>query len=574
MLLPDLTPWVSQARGFVYDWDIQGSEIRLTTAMANVGDGRLELRGGAINGDTQQVYQRIYQDDGSFSDVLAGAFIYHSAHGHIHFEDFAEYRLREVLPDGGVGDVLTAGEKVSFCLLDVERYDGSGAASPHFLNCGQVQGISVGWADVYDRGLPGQSIDITGIADGQYWLEVVVDPLNQLLESDETNNSARILIDLQRPSGGGEIAADAFESNNDFANASILAPPEDHTYRDLSIHGSGNNDFFRVTASATGRLSFSLSFLHAAGDIDLEIYNSARTLLGRSQSVSNSEQISVDATVGEFYYVRVYGYSGAVNSNYTLIVDQADHHEGPRLPTTGNDDLVGTNNADRINLLAGDDTYQGLDGSDVISGNAGNDQLDGGAGADRMIGGAGNDSFIVDNTRDRVIERANQGLDTVLSSVTKNLAANVENLELTGMASINGSGNGLANAITGNSGSNILNGMTGHDFMTGGDGADQFAFTTRLNSATNVDTITDFEAGVDKIILENAIFKKVGAAGMLTADAFFVGAAANDTSDRIIYDDTTGKLYYDSNGAAAGGQVQFAVLDPGLTLQYTDIWIV
>ena len=102
-----------------------------------------------------------------------------------------------MLPDGGVGDIVAAGDKVSFCLLDVERYNTSGPGSPHYLNCGQIQGISVGWADVYDRGLEGQSIEITNVPNGNYWLEVVVDPDNHIIESNENNNVTRIQIALQ-----------------------------------------------------------------------------------------------------------------------------------------------------------------------------------------------------------------------------------------------------------------------------------------------------------------------------------------------------------------------------------------
>lgn len=582
MLLPDLTPWASQDQGFVYDWTVQANLLRLTSAVANVGEGRLELRGGAVHGDQQDVVQRIYQSDGSYNDVLAGSFIYHAEHGHIHFENFAAYRLREVSPDGGVGDIVASGEKVSFCLLDVERYGSTGPSSPHFLTCGQVQGISVGWADVYDRGLPGQSIDITGVADGQYWLEVVVDPYNLIQEADETNNTTRIQINLQRPVGGGPIAADAFEANNSFANASILAPPEDHTYQGLSIHQSGDDDYFRITASSTGELAFSLQFQNANGDIDLEIYDAARTLVGRSQSVSNTERVAVNATAGEYYYVRAYGYDGAVNANYTLVVDQPSHHDDDdddhpplsSVPSPGDDFVIGTERADRVSLLAGNDTYQGLGGNDTIYGNDGNDRLDGGTGADRMIGGRGDDTYVVDNKRDTVSESKNQGLDTVLSSITYTLGSNVENLELTGTALINATGNSLANVLIGNSSANTLNGKTGNDILTGGDGADRFVFNSKLNATTNIDTITDFELGLDKIVLENAIFRKVGGAGALSIDAFFIGAAAGDASDRIIYDNLNGKLYYDSNGSGAGGLMQFALLDPGLTLQATDFLII
>lgn len=322
-LLPDLTPWASQSRGFMYDWTVQGNELRLTTSMANVGTGRLELRGGAVHGNTQDVYQRIYEPNGTYSDVLAGSFLYHPGHGHIHFNGFAQYRLREVTPGGGVGNIIASGAKVSFCLLDVERYNTSGPSTPQFLNCGQVQGISPGWADVYDRGLPDQSINITGVPNGTYWLEVVVDPDNLLIEADDTNNVQRIQITLNRGTGGGgENPADAFEPNNSFAAASILAPPEDHTYSGLSVNTGSDNDYYRVTASASGTLTFRLAFQNAQGDIDMEVLSASQAVLGRSQSTGNSEQVSVPAVAGQYYYVRVYGYRGATNPTYTLTVDQ------------------------------------------------------------------------------------------------------------------------------------------------------------------------------------------------------------------------------------------------------------
>jgi hypothetical protein len=60
-------------------------------------------------------------------------------------------------------------------------------------------GISVGWADVYARNLSGQWIDVTGLADGQYWLESEIDPFNLLDETDDTNNITRVLVDLVVP---------------------------------------------------------------------------------------------------------------------------------------------------------------------------------------------------------------------------------------------------------------------------------------------------------------------------------------------------------------------------------------
>jgi Ca2+-binding RTX toxin-like protein len=109
-----------------------------------------------------------------------------------------------------------------------------------------------------------------------------------------------------------------------------------------------------------------------------------------------------------------------------------------------------------------------------ITGNAGSNVLDGGAGADNLAGGKGNDTYVVDDANDIVIEAADEGIDTVRASVSHTLAANAENLVLTGAGDIDGAGNALANTITGNAGSNLLDGGTGADQLTGGGGSDTY----------------------------------------------------------------------------------------------------
>lgn len=122
--------------------------------------------------------------------------------------------------------------------------------------------------------------------------------------------------------------------------------------------------------------------------------------------------------------------------------------------TEGPDSLVGTIGPDRLVGLAGDDHLLGL---------AGNDLLDGGVGADQLIGNLGDDTYSVDDRGDVVTESSNEGIDTVQSSVTHTLDADVENLTLIGSAAIHGTGNGLDNVLIGNSGANVLMGGLGND---------------------------------------------------------------------------------------------------------------
>ncbi|WP_273703716.1 calcium-binding protein [Candidatus Accumulibacter vicinus] len=116
----------------------------------------------------------------------------------------------------------------------------------------------------------------------------------------------------------------------------------------------------------------------------------------------------------------------------------------------------------------------GNDLANLLTGNSGNNTLNGGAGADTLIGGAGNDTYGVGDAGDVITEGSNAGTDLVQSSVTYSLAANVENLTLTGTADINSTGNTLANTLTGNSGNNVLDGGSGADTLIGGAGNDTY----------------------------------------------------------------------------------------------------
>ncbi|MGH9195059.1 MAG: calcium-binding protein, partial [Acidimicrobiia bacterium] len=156
----------------------------------------------------------------------------------------------------------------------------------------------------------------------------------------------------------------------------------------------------------------------------------------------------------------------------------------------GNDALVGTATNDNIAGLAGDDMLSGGAGHDILNGDEGADMLygeagmdtlmggsgadllDGGLGGDILAGGTGDDAYIIDDAGDVVLEDDGEGTDTVKSSITYTLAANVESLILTGTATLKGTGNSLNNALTGNSAKNTLIGGEGNDLLDGGGNAD------------------------------------------------------------------------------------------------------
>ena len=211
--------------------------------------------------------------------------------------------------------------------------------------------------------------------------------------------------------------------------------------------------------------------------------------------------------------------------------------------------------------------------ANIVKGNRGDNVLDGKGDADNMAGLRGDDLYFVDNTGDQTVEAAGGGNDRVLASTSYSLQDGQEIEVLTTNGSnktiaINLSGNAFANSITGNKGANTLKGKGGNDVLTGLDGSDSFVFNTGLDGTNNVDRIIDFNVADDTIRVDDAIFTQAGPTGVLAAAAFHIGSAAADASDRFIYDDTTGDLSYDPDGA--GAATLFATLATGLALTEAD----
>lgn len=241
---------------------------------------------------------------------------------------------------------------------------------------------------------------------------------------------------------------------------------------------------------------------------------------------------------------------------------------------TGLSIYVMPDNVERLEGLAsGGQRLTGNAGNNIITGGVGVDWINGGGGRDEMAGGRGTDIYFVDRSDDIVQEFADGGTDIVYATVSYSIATTfVENLTLTGAAHSDGIGNSLYNILVGSSGNNILDARGGIDILTGRGGQDQFRFTTPLGPG-NVDTITDFNPLQDSIALSRAVFGAAGPAGALNPDAFVVGQQASEADDRIIYDSSTGNLFYDADGTGAGAAMLFAKLPNLPELTSTDFLI-
>ena len=188
-------------------------------------------------------------------------------------------------------------------------------------------------------------------------------------------------------------------------------------------------------------------------------------------------------------------------------------------PPPSSNVIAGTASGETLNGTTSADTIQGLGGDDRLYGREGNDRLEGGTGRDYLYGSTGDDTLL------------------------------------------------------GNSGNDYLYGGLGRDVLTGGTSQDNFVFDTALG-ASNIDRITDFSVVDDTMRLDNAVFTKFGPTGTMSSSAFYVGAAAHDSTDRIIYNSNTGALSYDPDGTGSAAAVQFAELSSGLQLTYRDFLIV
>jgi hypothetical protein len=230
------------------------------------------------------------------------------------------------------------------------------------------------------------------------------------------------------------------------------------------------------------------------------------------------------------------------------------------LTLTGTVAINGTGNTD-------DNVLTGNSGVNTLTGDAGNDVLDGKAGADTMKGGAGNDTYYVDNASDVVTELVSEGTDTVISSISYTLGANVENLRINATGALNATGNTADNILYAGAGNNVLNGLGGTDTAsylyasaavtvslasasaqsTGGSGSDTLTNMENLEGSVYNDTLTGntaanvLQGGLGNDTLNGAAGNDTLYGGLGNNTYLFGKGDGSDTIQAML-DATVGKL--------------------------------
>jgi serralysin len=179
-------------------------------------------------------------------------------------------------------------------------------------------------------------------------------------------------------------------------------------------------------------------------------------------------------------------------------------------------------------------------------------------------------AIVVDLGAGTVVGGGDGGLGTVAVS-------NVE-MVITGAFDDRITGSANAESFDGRGGNDTISGRAGNDTLTGGTGSDVFVFDS-APGATNVDRISDFVSAADKLQFDNSVFSAIGAAGTFAAgDGRFWAAAGatagHDANDRLVYNTSTGSLYYDADGSGSGAAQLIATLLNNPAIAATDIAVI
>jgi Lysyl oxidase len=321
--------------------------LSFTTETRNIGGGDLVMGNPATN----------------------SLFIWATCHQHYHFEQFASYSLLDAN-----SNVVASGHKVGFCLEDVQAWTNTHPQAKY--TCSN-QGIQSGWADVYSAGLPCQYIDVTGVAPGQYTLQMIVNPDNVLPESNTNNNTTLVPVSIPPATCTNTPVNDNFANGivvtnlpfvySEFNNCATKQPGEPNHFG----FASGNSVWF--TWTPTTNQTMVVTTKRSDFDTILAVYT-GNTVSNLSVVASNDDivngyyvqsQLAFAAKAGTTYHIAVDGY---LNSSAGPSVGNVIFNMQP----PGNDDFTNalpiagtTGTTSGYNINASKEPYEPAHGGDV-----------------------------------------------------------------------------------------------------------------------------------------------------------------------------------------------------------------
>jgi serralysin len=514
--------------------------------------------------------------------------------------------------NGGAGsDVLRGGEGYDFAVYSSATSGVTASLANAWRNTGEAAGDSYtaieglqgsGYADVLegnsanndlhgragnDRlyGLDGRDFLSGGAGDDRLYGGAGADWLHGGDGFDIVEYStatAGVVVDRQDMTRNtGDAAGDEYQDNIEAVGGTAY---NDHLYDDGGSHelyGLGGNDRlwgrdgndYLEGGDGHDRLygGAGADVFHGGDGFDIVEYAGATSgvLVDRQAMWRNAGDAAGDAFRDNIDAVGGTGYGD-------LIYDDGGSHE-----------LYGLGGSDQLWGRGGNDYLEGGDGYDLLNGGSGADRLDGGAGIDTASYEDATSGVAVDLTAGRGYSGDAAG-DVLLSIETLEgsgygdwLSGNEAANSLIGHGGNDELlGQGGADTLAGGSGHDTLVGGSGVDHLTGGSGADVFRFDAV--GSGHADIITDFAVGVDQIQLDTRFFSGLPApvapevgwsgavVGSLKSSAFGLGAGATTWAQRVIYNGSTGELFYDHDGSGGLAQVKIAQLSSGLALSYTS----
>ena len=249
-------------------------------------------------------------------------FVWAPCHGHYHFNNYANYRLLD-----GNGQQVAAGLKIGFCLLDSIRWDANAPSGAKY-DCGN-QGIQQGWGDVYDSTLDGQWIDITGVPDGNYTLEMEVNPERRLPESNYDNNITRIPITIGNagPANDNFVGAQGLSGSSASVSGTSVGATKEAGEPNHAGNPGGHSVWYVWTAPSSRTVT--VDTVGSSFDTLLAVYTgssvSALTSVASNDDLSSTTRqsgLAFTPVAGTTYRIAVDGKSG-VTGHIVLTLNQS-----------------------------------------------------------------------------------------------------------------------------------------------------------------------------------------------------------------------------------------------------------